>query len=330
MSKTYDLVGIGNAVVDVISQTDDSFLGHMGIEKGIMQLIERDRAEVLYAAMNARVQTPGGSVANTIAGAGALGLQTGFIGRVLDDALGHFYADAMNDHGIDFVNAPVTGEDVPTSRSMIFVTPDGERSMNTYLGISTGLSSADVSPDVAGNAKMMFLEGYLFDQDAGKTAFREAARATKAGGGMAGIAISDPFCVERHRADFLSLIEHDLDYVIGNEAEIKSLFETDDLEAALGKTTAICPIVVCTRSGDGVTLIRDGERVDVPVTSVTPVDATGAGDQFAAGFLFGMARGLDLETCGRMGNLCAGEVISHIGPRPEQDMLAVFKSEGLL
>jgi len=328
--KTYDLVGIGNAVVDVISQTDDSFLAHMGIEKGIMQLVEQERAEVLYGAMNDRVQTPGGSVANTIAGVGALGLDTAFIGRVLDDALGHFYADAMNDHGIDFVNAPVAGGSRPTSRSMIFVTPDGERSMNTYLGISTGLSSADVSSDVAGNAKIMFLEGYLFDQDAGKTAFREAARATKAGGGMAGIAISDPFCVERHRSDFLTLIEHDLDYVIGNEAELLSLFETDDLEHALAKTAEICPIVVCTRSGDGVTLLQDNARADIPVERVTPVDATGAGDQFAAGFLYGLSTGANLETCGRMGNLCAGEVISHIGPRPQQDMMAAFEKAGLV
>ncbi len=328
--KTYDIVGIGNAVVDVISQTDDSFLAHMGIEKGIMQLIERDRAETLYAAMNQRVQTPGGSVANTIAGAGALGLETAFIGRVKDDALGHFYADAMNDHGIGFVNPPVPGGDIPTSRSMIFVTPDGERSMNTYLGISTEISSEDVAEDVAGNAKIMFLEGYLFDRDPGKTAFREAARATKSGGGIAGIAISDPFCVERHRSDFLSLIEHDLDYVIGNEAELLSLFETDDLEDALAKTAAICPIVVCTRSGDGVTLLRDGERADVPVERITPVDATGAGDQFAAGFLFGLSTGASLETCGRMGNLCAGEVISHIGPRPQKDMLAMFKDAGLV
>ncbi|MBM1690539.1 adenosine kinase [Sulfitobacter geojensis] len=328
--KTYDLVGIGNAVVDVITQTDDPFLAEMGIEKGIMQLIEQDRAEVLYGAMNERVQTPGGAVANTIAGAGALGMQSAFIGRVRDDSLGRFYASAMTDHGIDFVNPPVADGETPTSRCMIFVTPDGERSLNTYLGISTGLTSADVPEAVSGNAKLMFLEGYLFDHDAGKTAFREAARATKAGGGMAGIAISDPFCVERHRADFLSLIKNDLGYVIGNEAELKSLFETDDLEVALSKTADICANVVCTRSGDGVALIKDGARVDVGVTSVTPVDATGAGDQFAAGFLYGLSKGADLETCGRMGNLCAGEVISHIGPRPQKDMLAAFKAEGLV
>ena len=328
--KTYDLVGIGNAVVDVITQTDDSFLDLMGIEKGIMQLIEQARAEILYNSMNERVQTPGGAVANTVAGAGALGLNTAFIGRVRDDALGQFYANAMTDHGIDFVNPPVPGADMPTTRCMIFVTPDGERSLNTYLGVSTGLTSEDVPQDVAGNAKIMFLEGYLFDHDAGKTAFREAARATKAGGGMAGIAISDPFCVERHRSDFLSLIKNDLNYVIGNEHEIQSLFETDDTELALAKTAEICPIVVCTRSGDGVSMIREGERVDVPVTRVVPVDATGAGDQFAAGFLYGLATGQNLETCGRMGNICAAEVISHMGPRPQANMLEMFKQAKLV
>ena len=330
MTKTYDLVGIGNAVVDVISQSDDAFLDNMGIEKGIMQLIEQDRAELLYGAMENRVQTPGGSVANTIAGAGALGLETAFIGRVKDDGLGRFYAKAMTDHGIDFVNDPVADGEVPTSRSMIFVSPDGERSMNTYLGISTGLSSVDVPKEVTGNAKLMFLEGYLFDHDAGKSAFREAARATRAAGGKAGIAISDPFCVDRHRADFLSLIQHDLDFVIGNEAEIQSLFENDHLDDALMMTAAICPLVVCTRSGDGVSVMEGTNRTDVAVEKITPVDATGAGDQFAAGFLYGMATGRDVETCARMGNVCAREVIGHIGPRPEVSVADLMKAEGLL
>ncbi|MGZ2259300.1 adenosine kinase [Roseobacter sp. A03A-229] len=326
--KHYQLVGIGNAVVDVITHADDSFLDLMGIEKGIMQLVDRERSEKLYASMNDRLQTPGGAVANTVAGVGALGLQTAFIGRVRDDALGHFYASAMTDNGIDFVNPPVENGDVPTSRSMIFVAPDGERSMNTYLGISTGLTSVDVPPEVSGNARIMFLEGYLFDHDAGKTAFREAARATKAGGGISGIAISDPFCVERHRSDFLSLIENDLDYVIGNQHEIESLFQTD-FETALAKTAEICPLVIATRSGDGVSVLGDGQRVDVPVQEVTPVDATGAGDQFAAGFLYGLATKRDLETCARMGNLCAAEVISHVGPRPQTNMMKVFEKEGL-
>lgn len=328
--KTYDLVGIGNAIVDVITQNDDAFLDRMGIQKGIMQLIETERAEELYGAMGDRVQTPGGSVANTIAGAGALGLGTAFIGRVHDDELGRFYAGAMQDVGIDFVNPPVAGGELPTSRSMIFVSPDGERSMNTYLGISSELSSDDVPADVAGRAKIMFLEGYLFDKDKGKAAFMEAARDCRSGGGKIGIAISDPFCVERHRADFLNLIENELDYVLGNEDEIKSLFETDDLEDALNWTAALCDLVVCTRSGDGVTVMADGQRIDVPVEKIVPVDATGAGDQFAAGFLYGMATGRDYETCARIGCVCAGEVIRHIGPRPETDVRVLLKDAGLL
>lgn len=328
--KTYQLVGIGNAVVDVITQSDDSFLKEMGIEKGIMQLIERDRAEVLYGAMEKPVQTPGGSVANTIAGAGALGLNTAFIGRVQDDALGQFYAESMRSAGIDFVNPPVNGGELPTSRSMIFVSPDGERSMNTYLGISSELGSEDVSVDVAGRSDLMFLEGYLFDKPKGKAAFLEAARDCRKGGGKIGIAISDPFCVDRHRRDFLSLIQHELDFVIGNEDEIKALFETDRLEDALMLTAALCPLVVCTRSGDGVTVMEGTVRTDVAVEKIVPVDATGAGDQFAAGFLFGLATGRDVETCARIGTICAREVITHIGPRPEVDLVALLKAERLL
>lgn len=328
--KTYDLVGIGNAVVDVISRAEDSFLDNMGIQKGIMQLIEKDRAEVLYGAMESRVQTPGGSVANTIAGAGALGLATAFIGRVQDDGLGRFYADAMNNVGIDFVNAPIVDGELPSSRSMIFVSPDGERSMNTYLGISSELSSLDVPDQVSGNAKIMFLEGYLFDKDKGKAAFLEAARDCQASGGKTGITISDPFCVDRHRADFLSLIEHDLDFVIGNAAEIKSLFETDDLEQALAQTAALSALVVCTKSGDGVTILFGDERHDISVETVVPVDASGAGDQFAAGFLYGLSTGRDLETCGRMGCIAAGEVIGHLGPRPMADVKALFAAAGLV
>lgn len=327
--KKYQAVGIGNAVVDVISQSDDMFLDQMGIEKGIMQLIEKERAQQLYGAMNDRIETPGGSVANTIAGIGALGLNTGFIGRVHDDALGRFYAEAMEKDGTRFVNAPVAEGDLPTSRSMIFVSPDGERSMNTYLGISAELGPEDVSEDVTANAEFIFLEGYLFDKDKGKEAFLKAARTCRAAGGKAGIAISDPFCVERHRDDFLNLIENEMDYVIGNEAEIRSLYQNDDLEADLRRVAEACPLVVCTRSGDGISIMQNGERTDIPVTKIMPVDATGAGDQFAAGFLYGLAAGKSLETAGRMGALCAAEVISHMGPRPERALMDDFKAEGL-
>jgi sugar/nucleoside kinase (ribokinase family) len=213
---------------------------------------------------------------------------------------------------------------------MIFVSPDGERSMNTYLGISSELSSDDVPSEVAGQAQLMFLEGYLFDKDKGKDAFLRAAQDCHKGGGKIGIAISDPFCVDRHRSDFLSLIEHQMDFVIGNEAEIQSLFQTDHLDDALMMTAALCPLVVCTRSGDGVTVMEGTSRTDIPVERITPVDATGAGDQFAAGFLYGLATGRDLATCARIGNVCAREVISHIGPRPEADVRALLKEAGLL
>ncbi|MEZ5798730.1 MAG: adenosine kinase, partial [Paracoccaceae bacterium] len=190
--KTYQVIGIGNAIVDVFTTADDSFLDLMGIEKGIMQLVERERGEMLYAGMKERRQAPGGSVANTVAGIGSLGLTTAFIGRVHDDALGRFYAQSMAAEGTDFVNPPVKGGDLPTSRSMIFVSPDGERSMNTYLGISSELGPEDVSDSVAGKAEILFLEGYLYDKPKGKEAFERAARLTRAAGGKAGISLSDP------------------------------------------------------------------------------------------------------------------------------------------
>ncbi len=326
--KRYQVVGIGNAIVDVFSSADDSFLELMGIEKGIMQLVERERGELLYAAMKDRVQAPGGSVANTLAGLGNLGLTTAFIGRVHDDALGRFYARTMADEGTDFVNPPVPGGELPTSRSMIFVAPDGERSMNTYLGISSELGPEDVSDDVAGRAEVLFLEGYLYDKPKGKQAFERAAKLCQQGGGKAGIALSDPFCVDRHRDGFRHLVR-ELDYVIGNEHEWSSLYQCD-LDQALKQAVADCGLVVCTRSGDEVVLMMGEERAVVPVRRVVPVDATGAGDQFAAGFLYGMATGQTLATSGRMGCVAAAEVISHFGARPEADLKALFRKEGLI
>jgi sugar/nucleoside kinase (ribokinase family) len=323
------ITGIGNAIVDVLSQTDELFLDHMGITKGIMQLIERDRAEVLYAAMKDRTEAPGGSVGNTIAGCGNLGLSSAFIGRVRDDALGRFYVAALAAEGTRFPNPPVAGADLPTSRSMIFVTPDGERSMNTYLGISAELGPDDVPEDVTGNTDILFLEGYLFDKAPGKQAFLKAARSCRRGGGRAGIALSDPFCVDRHREDFRRLVT-ELDYVIGNEHEWTSLYQTDDLDAALAQAAADCPLVVCTRSGSDVVIRAREALVTVPVHRVVPVDATGAGDQFAAGFLYGLATGQPLEVAGRMGCIAAAEVISHFGARPETDVRALFRAAGLV
>lgn len=325
----YQAVGIGNAVVDVISQSDDTFLSRMGIEKGVMQLIEQDRGELLYTAMENRRQMPGGSVANTIAGLGALGLSTGFIGRVRDDELGRYYAQAMAEVGTDFVNAPVAGGELPTSRSMIFVSPDGERSMNTYLGISTELGPDDVPQQVTQKADLLFLEGYLFDKPIGKDAFMIAARDCREGGGRAGITLSDPFCVERHRDDFQKLLGQ-MDFVIGNEHEWRALFQTDDLGRALEVAASQSGLIVCTRSGEDVVIVNGAETVRVPVDHVAPVDSTGAGDQFAAGFLYGLATGASLSVAGRMGCIAAREVIGHYGARPEADVKALLRAANLI
>lgn len=327
--SNYHAVGIGNAVVDVISRSDDAFLAQMGIDKGVMQLIEADRAEMLYAAMDNRVQMAGGSVANTMAGLGALGLKTGFIGRVRDDELGRAYAADLARVGTDFVNPPAPQGELPTSRCMIFVSPDGERSMNTYLGISTELGAADVSDQVVTGAGLLLLEGYLFDKPKGKAALATAAELCRNAGGMAGISLSDPFCVDRHRNDFRSLIRG-LDYVIGNEHEWASLYETDDLDMALAQAAAKTGLVVCTRSDADVIIMRGDNRIDVPVARIAPVDTTGAGDQFAAGFLYGLATGKSLDVAGRMGCIAAAEVISHYGARPEADIKALFTAEGLI
>ena len=333
MTRRFDVVGIGNAIMDVIAPTDDATLARLGVEKGIMQLVDRARSEFLMAAQTeAEVRArlvPGGSVANTLDGIGRLGMATAFIGRVADDELGRAYATETEAAGCAFVNAPVAGADLPTSRSVILVTPDGERSMNTYLGISAELSAADVDAAVFTGGPWLFLEGYLFDRPEGKAAFLKAAEACHAAGGQAGIALSDPFCVDRHRADFRRLVAGPMDYVIGNIHEWQSLYQVDSLDEALRLAAADCGTVICTRSGEDAILIRGAERVTAPVHRVVPVDATGAGDQFAAGLIHGLARGVPLAVAGRMGCIAAAEVIGHVGARPEADVAALFRAEGL-
>lgn len=328
----FEVIGIGNAIIDVIASIEDDDLQSLEVEKGIMQLVERERSEFLLAQQARRGKArlvPGGSVANTLAGIGRLGLKTAFIGRVADDELGQAYARDTEAEGTSFVNAPVAGGKLPTSRSIIFVTPDGERSMNTYLGISANLGPDDVDEAVFAGNKWLFLEGYLFDKPAGKAAFLAAANACHRAGGQAGIALSDPFCVDRHRDDFRKLVSQSMDYVIGNVHEWELLYQTN-IDEALRLATTDCDTVICTRSGDPALLFRRGKRVEVPVHRVTPVDATGAGDQFAAGLIFGLASGCDLETAGRMAVMAASEVISHVGARPERDLLEDFQKAGLI
>jgi sugar/nucleoside kinase (ribokinase family) len=312
VTKKYQVVGIGNAVSDVIAKTSDEFLSENNVTKGIMQLIDETRAAALFSAMKERTETPGGSVANTISGLGSLGVSTAFIGRVADDDLGLSYASSMVAEGTDFPNDPVVNAELPTSRSMIFISPDGERSMNTYLGISSDVGPSDVS-----------------EKDPGKAAFRKAADQAQSSGARAGISLSDPFCVDRHRDDFRSLVSGSLDYFLCNEEELKSLYQTEDLTDGLTQGAADCNLVVCTRSSDGVSICQGAMRWDVPVVPITPVDATGAGDQFAAGFLYGLVQGFDPETCGKIGGIAAGEVIGHVGPRAATSIADMLKEKGI-
>lgn len=337
MTRAFDVIGIGNAVIDVLMPVADADLARLGVEKGIMQLVERPRSDALMAAEDAEGVrladaarlVPGGSVANTLDGLGRLGMAAGFIGKVAEDELGRHYIAGTEAAGTSFLN-PAAAGGLPTSRSIILVTPDGERSMNTYLGVSAELGEADVPEAAFAAGPWLFLEGYLFDKPAGKRAFLKAAAACHAQGGQAGIALSDPFCVDRHREDFRRLVAGPMDYVIGNVHEWQALYQTADLEAALAQARADCGTVICTRSGDPAILIRGDERATVPVQRVVPVDATGAGDQFAAGLIFGLARGLPLAAAGRMGCIAAAEVIGHYGARAEADVMALFRAEGLI
>ena len=316
----------------MIAPVEDSFLTENGVEKGIMQLIEQDRAETLYDAMKKRVQTPGGSVANTIAGAGALGLSTAFIGRVHDDALGHFYADAMNEGGTDFVNPPVKNGELPTSRSMIFVSPDGERSMNTYLGACVELGPEDVDAAIVAASKVTYFEGYLWDPPRAKEAIRNCAAIAHEHGREVSMTLSDPFCVDRYREEFLELMRSGtVDIVFSNEHEVMSLYQTASLETAVDALEADCKLAIITLGERGSIVARKGERVSVSAIEINElVDTTGAGDLYASGFLYGYTNGHTLESCARLGSLAAGLVIQQIGPRPNLSLRQAGIDSGLI
>jgi sugar/nucleoside kinase (ribokinase family) len=330
VSKPIQVVGIGNALVDVISPTDDAFLAAHGVQKGIMQLIDLDRAAELYAAMGPAPAISGGSVGNTIGGLSGLGTRTGFVGKVRNDQFGEVFAHDMRAFGASF-DTPMApaGHPLATGRSFILYTPDGERSMNTYLGVAETLAPADIDVWLMGATEWLLLEGYLFDRPESQAAFAKAARAAKAAGGRVGITLSDPFCVERHREAFLALIRSDMDLVVANEHELMALYLTGDLDTAMARAEADVAITVCTRGAGGAHVLADAGRVHAPAVATRVVDVTGAGDLFAAGFLHGLTAGCDWLTCARMGNIAAGEVISHVGARPEADLRALFAAEGL-
>jgi sugar/nucleoside kinase (ribokinase family) len=324
-----DVVALGNAIVDVIAQADDRFLAAEGLVKGSMGLIDEDRAHTLYGRMGQAVETSGGSAGNTVAGVASLGGKAGYIGKVADDQLGEVFAHDMAAVGVHFDIPRLVGG-AATARSLINVTPDGERTMSTFLGASVALTAADVDPALIRAAKLVYLEGYLFDPDGGRAAFASAAEIARDVGVKVAMTLSDAFVVGRHRAGLLAFMQEAVDVVFANEAEVNALFETEDFDAATRALAGRVKIAAVTRGPAGSVVLSGGETIAVPAEPVDKVvDTTGAGDQYAAGFLFGLARGRPLVDCARLGHLAAGEVIGHYGPRPQTSLKALAQAKGL-
>ncbi len=329
MPVKYDVVALGNAIMDVIAPVDDAFLVKHDIPKARTNLIDEARAELLYHALPAnRIETSGGSAGNSIAGLRSLGGSGAFMGKVADDTIGANYVADMRRIGVDFFGSPLKGG-LTTARSMIAVTPDGERSMNTFLGASTEFAASDVDAQAVSSAEWLYLEGYLFDKPAAKTAFVHASEVAKSANRKVAITMSDVFCVERHRESFVHLVRTHCDLVFANEEELLTLYQTQDFDAAVNQIRNDSQIAAITRSSKGSVIVSGSDTWVAPVTSAPVVDATGAGDQYAAGVLYGITHGLSLQESARLGNLCAGEVISHIGPRPAVNLRELAMAAGL-
>jgi sugar/nucleoside kinase (ribokinase family) len=324
----FDVVGIGNAIVDIIGRCDEAFLARHGAPKGHMRLVDAATITVLYNEMGPAIEVSGGSAANTMVGLASLGGRAAFIGKVADDEFGRIFRHDIRAAGVRFDTPPVGGRD-PTSRSLILVTPDGERTMSTYLGISTDLDDGEVDPELIAAAGIVYLEGYLFDRPEAKAAFRQAAALAAKAGRQVALTLSDGFCVARHRAEFLDLIRHGVDILVANESEVTALYEAP-WEDAARRAAEDVRLAVLTRSAKGSVLIAEGWRVAISAEPVKVVDTTGAGDLYAAGVLFGLATGLPLETAGRLGSLAAAEVISHLGARPAVPLDRLARERGIL
>lgn len=311
-----DALTIGNALVDVLATVDEGFLVRENIVKGSMNLVDIKRSKHLHSLVNSRTEMSGGSAANTAYGLASLGGKAGFIGKISADRLGESFSHDLDTVGVRFFPG-VTCETEDTGRCLIVVTPDGNRTMNTFLGAASLLDAADISKTAVQSAAVVFLEGYLFDKDAAKEAFRTAAEYAHAAGRKVALTLSDSFCVDRHRADFLALVKNDIDILFSNEDELKALYQVDSINDGLHQLRDNCEFAAVTRNEHG-SVVIDGDEVVIidaePVDSV--VDATGAGDMYAAGFLYGFVRGKPIEQCGKIGSIVASEVITHMGPRP--------------
>jgi len=326
--KRFDVLGIGNAIFDILGHVHEETLTENNLAKGSMRLVTAEEALAVDALLTEAVRISGGSAGNTVAGVASLGGNAAFIGKVAPDAFGEAYRSDMHRIGIEFSTTPLE-DGTPTATSVILVTPDGERTMNTFLGASKKLTVEDIDVDIVDASAITFLEGYLFDPDAAKAAFRAAAERANAAGAIAALTLSDAFCIERHRADFREwLASGQIGLVFANIAEMCALYETDDLDAAGKALAEQVPTVVITMDAKGARVISGGETVDVPAQPTTVVDLTGAGDLFAGGFMMGHARGLPPAECARLGTIAASEVISHFGARPQVDLSELATKAG--
>ena len=329
MNIEYDVTAIGNALVDVIAAADDAFLASQDMAKGAMTLIDEPRAQTLYGAMAPGVETSGGSAGNTIAGVASFGGRAAFIGKVAADQLGDVFAHDLGALGADFSTPRLTGGPA-TGRCLINVTPDGERTMSTYLGAGVELTADDVSPALVESSRILYLEGYLFDPHEARRAFAKAAGLAHGAGRSIALTLSDGFVVERHRGALLGFIDTQVDILFANETEICALFETQDFDVATAAIAGRCAVAAITRGEQGSVILADGERHVIAAYPIGKlVDTTGAGDQYAAGFLYGFAGGRPLEICGRLASLAAAEVIGHYGPRPAVSLRNLAAANGL-
>ncbi len=323
-SAAFDVLGIGNAIVDVLTKADDAFLSQHGLVKGSMMLIDEARADTLYAAMGPGVEISGGSCGNTMAGVASFGGKGAYIGKVRDDQLGAVFGHDLKATGVSFETASATSGPA-TARCLILVTPDAQRTMNTYLGACTGLGPNDIDVARVGSAQVTYVEGYLWDAPAAKQAVLKAFDAAHAAGRKVSITLSDSFCVHRYREEFRDLVRNKVDILFGNEAEIKALYEVETFEEALEAARKEAKIAALTRSEKGSVVIKGSETYEVPAAPVAKVvDTTGAGDLYASGFLFGFTQNKPLAECARLGGIAAAEVISHVGARPEQALRSLI------
>jgi sugar/nucleoside kinase (ribokinase family) len=321
-----DVVGIGNAIVDVISQSDDAFLAAQAMDKGAMMLIDEARAEAIYGAMGAGIEASGGSAGNTMAGLASLGGKAGYIGKVRDDLLGKVYRHDITAAGVAFPTpAATTGP--ATARCLILVTPDAQRTMNTFLGACVNLGPDDVDAAFVASAQVTYMEGYLYDPPLAQEAFRKAAEIAHAAGRKVALSLSDSFCVHRHRQAFLDFIEGHVDVLFANEAELTALYETENFDEAVTRVRRIVELAAVTRGAQGSVVVTRDQTIEVPAAPVARVvDTTGAGDLYAAGFLYGLTRTLPLAECARIGGIAAAEIISHYGARPETPLAALIQA----